>query len=249
MAAPRPMPRDSTQPITAAGLRKRLRANASAEDARILQRFFKTAPGEYGEGDVFLGVRVPAMRRICRECGDGVTLATIARLLRSRVHEDRSLALMLLVQAFERADDRGRRKIYDLYLASTASINNWDLVDQSAGPIVGGWLLERSRAPLSRLARSSTVWERRIAIVATHHFIRRGDLAETFRIADLLMPDRHDLIHKAVGWMLREAGKRDAAALRAYLRERHRTMPRTMLRYAIERFPEAERIRYLKGGI
>jgi 3-methyladenine DNA glycosylase AlkD len=249
MAARRTASRDSTRPITAAGLRKQLRADASAEDARILQRFFKTAPGEYGEGDVFLGVRVPAMRRICRDCGDGVTLATIARLLRSRVHEDRSLALMLLVRAFEQADHRGRREIYDLYLASTASINNWDLVDQSAGPIVGGWLYERSRAPLLRLARSSSLWERRIAIVATHHFIRRGDLDETFRIADLLMPDRHDLIHKAVGWMLREAGKRDGAALRTYLRERYRTMPRTMLRYAIERFPEVERRRYLKGGV
>ncbi len=125
--------------------------------------------------------------------------------------------------------------------------NNWDLVDASAGPIVGGWLAGRSRAPLSRLARSSSLWERRIAIVATHHFIRRGELSETFRIADLLLRDTHDLIHKAVGWMLREAGKRDGSALRGFLRERYRGMPRTMLRYAIERFPEAERRRYLKG--
>jgi 3-methyladenine DNA glycosylase AlkD len=170
-------------------------------------------------------------------------------LLRSPIHEERALALLLLVQAFGRADEAGRRTIYETYLAHTRDINNWDLVDLSAGAIVGGWLEGRSRAPLSRLARSAWLWERRIAIVATFHFIRRGELDETFRIADLLLQDSHDLIHKAVGWMLREAGKRDGPALREFLRDRYRTMPRTMLRYAIERFPEAERRRYLKGEV
>jgi 3-methyladenine DNA glycosylase AlkD len=235
-----------TAVLTAAGLRKKLHAFASPEDSAFLQRFFKTGVGQYGEGDRFIGVRVPDMRRVCRE-SSRASLAAIRALLRSRIHEERALALLLLVQAFGRADEDGRRTIYETYLSHTRDINNWDLVDASAGPIVGGWLAGRSRAPLSRLARSSSLWERRIAIVATHHFIRRGELSETFRIADLLLRDTHDLIHKAVGWMLREAGKRDGSALRDFLRERYRGMPRTMLRYAIERFPEAERQRYLKG--
>jgi 3-methyladenine DNA glycosylase AlkD len=231
---------------TAAELRRMLHAHASPEDAVFLQRFFKTGAGQYGEGDRFIGVRVPDMRRVCRE-GGGASLATIRSLLRSRIHEERALALLLLVDAFQKSDEEGRRAIYETYLAHTRNINNWDLVDLSAGAIVGGWLDRRSRAPLSRLARSTLLWERRIAIVATFHFIRRGELAETFRIADLLLRDTHDLIHKSVGWMLREAGKRDGKALRGFLGERYRTMPRTMLRYAIERFPEAERRRYLKG--
>jgi 3-methyladenine DNA glycosylase AlkD len=233
-------------PLSAADLRKQLHAYASPEDAVFLQRFFKTGPGQYGEGDTFIGVRVPDMRRVCREC-KGASLATIRTLLRSAVHEERGLALMLLVQAFRTSEDEGRRTIYETYLAHTRDINNWDLVDLSAGAIVGGWLDGRSRAPLSRLARSKFLWERRIAIVATFHFIKRGELGETFRIADMLLRDTHDLIHKAVGWMLREAGKRDGVALRDFLRERYPTMPRTMLRYAIERFPEGERRRYLKG--
>jgi 3-methyladenine DNA glycosylase AlkD len=236
-------------PPTAAALRKKLHAHASPEDAVFFQRFFKTRAGQYGEGDRFIGVRVPDMRRVCREGGSAASLATIRTLLRSRIHEERSLALLLLVEAFARSDEDGEREIYELYLAHTRDINNWDLVDLSAGPIVGGWLAGRSRAPLSRLARSASLWERRIAIVATSHFIRRGELDETFRIADLLLRDPHDLIHKAVGWMLRETGKRDGAALRGFLKERYRMMPRTMLRYAIERFPEAERGRYLKGTL
>jgi 3-methyladenine DNA glycosylase AlkD len=242
---PKGLPGRASLP-TAASLRKMLHAHASSRDAVFLQGFFKTGVGQYGEGDTFIGVRVPDMRRVCREAS-GASLATIRSLLRSRIHEERSLALMLLVQAFERSDEQGRRAIYELYLARTRDINNWDLVDGSAGPIVGGWLVERSRAPLSRFARSSSLWERRIAIVATYPFIKRGELDETFRIADLLLRDTHDLIHKAVGWMLRETGKRDGAALRGFLKERYRTMPRTMLRYAIERFSEAERRRYLKG--
>jgi len=233
--------------MNVATLRQRLRAHASAKDAAILQWFFKTGPGEYGEGDVFIGVRVPAMRRVCRECGDNVSVATVEQLLRSQVHEDRALALMLLVSAFGRGDEREQKAIYDRYLANTRYINNWDLVDLSAPSIVGGWLSARSRAPLRRLARSASLWERRIAIVATQAFIRRDELEDTLEIADLLIHDEHDLIHKAVGWMLREVGKRDGVVLRTWLRPRHTHMPRTMLRYAIERFPESERRRYLKG--
>ncbi len=169
-------------------------------------------------------------------------------LLRSRVHEDRALALMLMVQAFAAGTEDDRRSIYELYLANTRYINNWDLADLSAAPIVGAWLATRRRTPLARLARSASLWERRIAIVSTHHFIRHGEFEDTFRVADRLIDDSHDLIHKAVGWMLREVGKRDGAALRAYLRERVQALPRTTLRYAIERFPEAERVRYLRGS-
>ncbi len=226
-------------------VRARVRAAADPKSAAILQRFFKTRPGEYGAGDVFIGVRVPALRAICRECND-LPVPQIRSLLRSRIHEERALALMLLVEAFRRADAAGRARIYELYLDSTAFINNWDLVDLSAPQIVGGYLQDRSRAPLRRLAKSHVLWERRIAIVATLHFIRQGDLDDTFGIADLLLADEHDLIHKAVGWMLREAGKRDGAALRRFLNRRSDRMPRTMLRYAIERFSPAERQRYLR---
>ena len=225
-----------------------LRSRADRTRVPILQSFFKTGPGQYAEGDVFIGVTVPDLRRTCRECGDASD-EEVERLLHSRVHEDRLLALLLMVQAFNRADDRGRKAIYQRYLANTAFINNWDLVDSSAAAIVGGWLAGRSRRELARLARSKSLWERRIAIVATHHFIRSGEVAETFRIADLLMRDDHDLIHKAVGWMLREAGKRQPEALVGFLASRYGTMPRTMLRYAIERFPERQRRAYLRGTI
>ena len=229
---------------TVAQIRRRLKACADPGHVPLLQSFFKTGKGEYGEGDVFIGVRTPEMRAICRE-SRGTPLASVLALLKSRVHEERALALMLLVDAFQRGDGHTRRAVYEAYLSHTAFINNWDLVDLSASAIVGGSLTGRSRSPLTRLARSSSVWERRIAIIATFHFIRLGELDDTFHIADLLLDDPHDLIHKAVGWMLREAGKRDGAALRAFLASRHHHMPRTMLRYAIERFPEAERKRYL----
>ena len=177
------------------------------------------------------------------------TVEEVSSLLQSPVHEARLLALLLMVDAFGRADQAGKRDIYQRYLSSTAFINNWDLVDSSAPAIVGGWLAERSRAPLVRLARSSSLWQRRIAIVATQHFIRNGDVDETYKVSDLLLRDEHDLIHKATGWMLRETFKRAPDALRAYLRSRYKTMPRTMLRYAIERLPEPERRGYLSGTI
>lgn len=231
--------------MTAAEIRRRLMVHADAASVPVLQRFFKTGPGRSGEGDIFVGVRVPAMRALCRECR-GAGLDAIEPLLRSGVHEERSLALLLLVDAFTRGDEARQRAIYDFYLAHTAFVNNWDLVDSSAAQIVGGWLQDKSRAPLRKLAKSSSLWERRIAIIATNHFIKRGEFEETFRIADILLGDPHDLIHKAVGWMLREVGNRDGAAERRYLKDRCTKMPRTMLRYAIEKFPEKERQRYLR---
>jgi 3-methyladenine DNA glycosylase AlkD len=223
-----------------------LRRSADPSRVAVLQRFFKTGPGQYAEGDQFIGVTVPELRKVCRECS-GAPLAELERLLHSRIHEERLAALVLLVDAFGRGAARDRRDIYRSYLSNTAFINNWDLVDCSAPHIVGGWLETRARTPLTRLARSRSLWERRIAIVATQRFIRRGGLADTFRIADILLGDDQDLIHKAVGWMLREAGKRDVEAERAFLKTRYRRMPRTMLRYAIERFPEGDRQRYLTG--
>jgi 3-methyladenine DNA glycosylase AlkD len=231
-------------PPTAATIRRQLRAVADPSRVPILQRFFRTGKGEYGEGDRFIGVTVPQARAICRACR-GTSLVEIDRLLQSPVHEDRLTALLLLVDAFTLGDDERKREIYDYYLANTVRINNWDLVDASAPLIVGAWLRGRSKAPLTRLAKSPMLWERRIAIVATQDFIRQRQLDETFRIADLLIEDRHDLIHKATGWMLREAGKRDEAALRRYLDSRHTRMPRTSLRYAIERLPERDRLAYL----
>jgi 3-methyladenine DNA glycosylase AlkD len=234
--------------IRASNLRTRLRAIARPADVPILQSFFKTGPGQYGEGDVFIGVRLPQLRTLCRDCR-GISLDEVTRLLRSRVHEERLLALLLLVDAFGRGTVEEQRAIYAAYLANTAFINNWDLVDSSAHRIVGPWLEHRSRAPLRRLARSSSLWERRIAVIATLHFIRRGSFEDTFLLADALLDDPHDLIHKAVGWMLREVGNRDGAALRRFLKDRYRRMPRTMLRYAIEKFPEKERLAYLKGRL
>ena len=225
-----------------------LRASASAVRAAGAQRYFRTGIGEYGEGDHFLGVVLPDLRRLARKHAH-LSLADCRALLASRHHEARLLALLVMGQAYEHGGERERAAIYRLYLDSTDRINNWDLVDCSAPQVVGRHLLERSRAPLRRLARSKSLWERRIAIVATHRFIRNDEFEDTLAIADLLLHDEHDLIHKATGWMLREVGKRDRAALERFLKPRYAGMPRTMLRYAIERFPERLRQRYLRGRI
>jgi len=240
-------PVKATQTPTISFARKRLRGLARADTVPILERYFKTGPGEYGEGDVFIGVRVPQLRKLCRECR-GLPIADVVALLHSRIHEERLLALLLLVDAFRDGSARERARISRLYLTSTKFVNNWDLVDTSAPHIVGAWLQDRERTPLRRLARSRSVWERRIAILATLHFIRRGEFEDTFHIADTLLGDPHDLIQKAVGWMLREVGNRDGDAARRFLNERYARMPRTMLRYAIEKLPEWERRRYLAGG-
>lgn len=232
----------------AAAARAALRARADPEVARGAMRYFKTGPGEYGEGDTFIGVRTPAMRRLAREYRT-LPLDDLAELLRSPVHEERGLALMILVWQFARGDAAVRERIHRLYLDHTRHINNWDLVDLSAPGIVGEYMVDRDSSPLLELARSELVWERRIAMLATLAFIRRGRYDETLRVAELLLGDRHDLIHKAAGWMLREVGKRDRAVEEAFLRAHCRHMPRTMLRYAIERFPPELRSRYLRGNV
>jgi 3-methyladenine DNA glycosylase AlkD len=226
-------------------VQQRLRALGDPEQAAFLSRFFKTGPGEYGEGDVLIGVRVPAVRRVAKEF-KGLSLGEVERLLHSKIHEERLAALVIMVLQAEKGGEAARRAIYELYLANTRHINNWDLVDISAPHLVGAYLAKRDRRPLYRLAKSAWLWDRRISILATHHFIRHGEFDDTLRIAEMLLGDRENLIHKAVGWMLREAGKRDVATLKGFLDRHACIMPRTMLRYAIERFPEPQRRAYLR---
>ena len=231
---------------------KGLAAIGNREVARVSQWFFKTGVGEYAAGDKFIGIRVPELRRIARDMKDaGVEVAL--PLLQSSWHEARSLALMLLVRQFQRGDTTTQKTIFDLYLKHTPFINNWDLVDMSAEHIVGAWLSDKPQARklvLTRLAKSKKLFERRIAMLATFHYIKQGEYKETLRIAELLVHDEDDLIQKAVGWMLREVGKRvGLAPQEEFLKRYYREMPRTMLRYAIERFPEAKRKRYLLGLI
>jgi 3-methyladenine DNA glycosylase AlkD len=234
--------------LNSASVLAELTALANPADAVFLQRYFKTGPGEYGEGDQFLGIRVPVLRKLVRKY-EPITLDDCRVLLQSQWHEARLLALLILVRKYERGDAELRTGIFDLYLENTAHINNWDLVDLSAPNIVGRHLEAGGRSKLVELARSESLWERRIAILATLTYIRKGDFGDTFRIADLLLADRHDLIHKAVGWMLREAANRDRPSIEAWLETRYARMPRTMLRYTIEKFPEPLRKRYLHGQV
>jgi 3-methyladenine DNA glycosylase AlkD len=233
--------------MKAAEARTKLHRLASPEAAASATRFFKTRPGQYGAGDTFIGVRAPALRKLARECRD-LPLKEVEVLLRSPIHEERSLALLVLVLSVGKGDDAHRKAVYDFYLANTRHVNNWDLVDCSAPAIVGGHLRDKSRKPLVRLAKSASLWERRIAIVATQHFIRLGEFDDTLALSRLLLSDTEDLIHKATGWMLREVGDRDESALVAFLDEHAAAMPRTMLRYAIEHFPSDTRRAYLGAG-
>lgn len=219
---------------------------ANAQHAALLQRFFKTGPGEYGEGDRFRGIRVPALRKLARKYRQ-LPAAEAESLLRSTFHEDRLLALFILIDHYYNSAGDVRSAIHHLYLEHTTFVNSWDLVDASAPHLVGHYLKDRSKDTLTCLAASASLWERRIAILATFAFIKAGNYDETLRIARLLLGDPEDLIHKAVGWMLREVGKREITVTDAFLRAHHQEMPRTMLRYAIEKFPEAQRQAYLKG--
>ena len=234
--------------LKAREVQKRLKALENPEHAAVSQRFFKTGPGEYGEGDIFIGIRVPVLRKLVKEYKD-LPVSEIKILLRSPIHEERLLAILLFVRTFEKGNDDIKKTIYDLYLKSTEFINNWDLVDTSAEHIVGQYLMDKSKRPLYRLTKSKNLWERRIAIMATFHFVKRHEFSETLKISNMLLADRHDLIHKACGWMLREIGKRDLETEEIFLKEHYKKMPRTMLRYAIEKFPEKKRQRYLKGTI
>jgi 3-methyladenine DNA glycosylase AlkD len=233
--------------MTAHEVQDRLRALGSPEAAEAAARFFKTGAGQYSEGDIFLGLRAAVMHQLAKEY-QPLNVDELIVLLQSSIHEDRMLALLIMVRQFVRGDGPVRRAIYDLYLGNTRYVNNWDLVDASAREVVGGHLADRSRRPLDRLAASSSLWERRISIVATHYFIRNQEYADTLRIAERLLNDREDLIHKAVGWMLREVGKKHQPTLESFLKRHGRVMPRTALRYAIERFPADLRRAYLDGS-
>lgn len=229
-----------------AALRVRLRALADPARADGARRYFKTGPGEYGAGDRFLGLTVPQVRAEVRG-SDMLRESDVLTLLRSPWHEERLLALLVFVRRFERAskDDAARQHLVDLYLANTRRINNWDLVDTSAPNLLGTWLMHRERGVLDRLAASTNLWDQRIAVLATLAFIRSGDFADTLRLCRGFLGHPHDLMHKACGWMLREVGKRDPDTLRSFLDRHAGRMPRTMLRYAIEKFPEPERRRFL----
>ena len=234
--------------MTAQEISKILRRLADPQIAEHSQRFFKTGKGQYGDGDQFLGIRVPVLREQAKKLKD-TPLGEVRRLLQSDFHEERLCALLLLVQKFSQGDAADQKSVYELYLKNTRCINNWDLVDLSAYLIVGAYLADKDKHLLYTLARSKNLWERRIAIMSTFHFIKHQQFADTLALAGLLLTDQEDLIHKAVGWMLREVGKRDSAVEKQFLKTRYLRMPRTMLRYAIEKFPESERLEYLKGLI
>lgn len=224
---------------------------AGLGDATIAEsatRFMKTGPGEYGEGDRFRGIRVPVLRKLARQY-EALTLGQVDRLLDSPFHEDRLLAALVMVRQFEHGTPAARQKLFDLYVSSADRINNWDIVDVTAPHLMGPHLFKRSRDILYAMARSSILWERRMAILTTFYFIRRNEFDDTLALAKLLLSDEEDLMHKAVGWMLREVGNRDRAREEQFLREHYQQMPRTMLRYAIEKFPDARRKAYLAGRV
>ena len=226
------------------GIKKDLQKLANPKQAEILQRFFKTGKGEYGEGDIFLGIKVPEQREVAKKYD--LTLEEIQDLLSDKVHEYRLTALFILVNKYKKSDKKNKKEIFDFYLKNTKSINNWDLVDLSAPNIVGDYLLDKDKSILYKLAKSDNLWEKRIAVLATFAFIKDNQFEDAFKISEILLKDNHDLIHKAVGWMLREIGKRNLEAEERFLNNHYKKMPRTMLRYAIERFPESKRKYYLK---
>ncbi|OQY04272.1 MAG: DNA alkylation repair protein [Desulfobacteraceae bacterium 4572_123] len=234
--------------MKATQLSKTLKNLADPAIAEHSQRFFKTGKGEYGEGDKFLGIRVPVLRKQVKKYKD-MPLDEIQSLLKSSLHEERLCALFLLIHKFTLGDAAEKAIIYQLYLGNTGYINNWDLVDSSAHLIVGVYLEDKNKQPIYDLVRSDNLWERRIAIISTLHFIRKHQFDEALDLSKQLLTDKEDLIHKAVGWMLREIGKRDLHVEECFLKAHYRQMPRTMLRYAIEKFPEQKRKKYLAGMV
>jgi len=229
-------------------IKKLLKQKADPKRAIALKRYFKCGVGEYGEGDKFIGITLPDIREVVREYKN-LSLKEIAGLIKSKIHEERTMALAILVEQFKKAGEKQRTAIFKLYLKNTSHINNWDLVDISAPKITGPYLEDKPKDILYQLAKSQSLWERRIAIMSTAHFIRQKKYADTLKIAELLLKDKHDLIHKAVGWMLREVGKQDRGVEEQFLKKHCQQMPRTMLRYAIEKFPEPLRKKYLIGQI
>ena len=233
--------------MTLERLKSDLRAQADQSRVKVLSSFFKTGKGDYGEGDVFLGIYVPKTRKVIEKYLD-ISLQDIASLLVEKVHEFRLAALLILVQKYARANEQGKEEIATFYIKNAKKVNNWDLVDSSAQFILGDFLFDKDKSILLKFAKSDDVWERRIAIIATFGFIKKDSFWETQKIAKLLLNDEHDLIHKAVGWMLREMGKRNQKVLEEFLNEHARDMPRTMLRYAIERLDAKKRKHYLSTG-
>jgi 3-methyladenine DNA glycosylase AlkD len=229
-------------------IRKEILKQKNPAQAIILQRFFKTGKEEYGEGDVFYGIKVPVQRNIAKQFND-LSLDDLKILITSKVHEERLIAAFILVDQFEKGNDKKKKTIFDFYLKNRKWINNWDLVDLSAPKIIGGYLIEKEKDILYKFARSKNLWERRISIISTFTFIRCGIFIYTIKISEILLNDKHDLIHKAVGWMLREVGNRDLKTEEGFLKKHYKMMPRTTLRYAIEKFPEQKRKAYLKGII
>lgn len=228
---------------------KDIEAERDEKKAKILANFFKTGKGQYGEGDVFFGINVPVSRTIAKKYKD-LSFKETENLLKDKVHEIRLIGVLILVHKYETGTKEEREKIVSFYLKNTRYINNWDLVDLSASKIIGEYLInQKNKDTLVKLAKSKNLWEQRISIISTLAFIRRRDLEWTFKIAEMFLGHDHDLIHKAVGWMLREAGKKDEKALKNFLNVNLSKMPRTMLRYAIEKFPEKIRLFYLKKKV
>ncbi len=234
--------------IRLAELQKKIKVLGTPEISKTMQWFFKTGKGEYGEGDIFAGLKVPTQRKLAREFRD-LSLTDLKILLNSPVHEERLISLFILVDKYAISDEQGKESIFSFYLKNRRGINNWDLVDLSAPKIIGKHLLNKDKSLLFKFALSKNLWERRIAILSTYEFIRNDNFYTTFKTAEILLQDNHDLIHKAVGWMLREVGKRDLQAEENFLKIYYKKMPRTMLRYAIEKFPETKRKKYLQGKI
>ncbi len=223
-------------------LEEEVRSKKNVKKAIILEKFFKTGIGEYGEGDFFLGITVPEIRKLVKKYNT-LKNEDVLKLLSSKFHEERLLALLIMVDKFQ--EEKQRDEIYSLYLKNTKYINNWDLVDLSAYKIIGAYLIDKPKDVLYELTKSNCLWERRISIISTFYFIKNNEFKDTIKIAKLLLNDKHDLIHKAVGWMLREVGKRELEVEKTFLEEYYKIMPRTMLRYAIEKFPEKDRKYYL----
>ena len=229
-------------------LKNELESLANKDKAEIYQRFFKTGKGEYGEGDIFMGITVPLQRKAAKKYLN-LSVPKIQELLKSKIHEYRLTALFILINKYKKSNEAEKENLFNLYLENIKFINNWDLVDSSAHHILGDFLFEKEKKILYDLANSNNLWKKRISIIATFNFIRKNEFEDALTIAEILLNDKHDLIHKAVGWMLREIGNRDIKTEKKFLRFHYKKMPRTMLRYSIEKFPENKRKKYLLGNI
>lgn len=229
-------------------IKKEIKKHANPGQAAILQKFFKTGKGEYGEGDIFYGIKVPEQRKIAKQFKD-LSFTDLRSLLNSNIHEERLIAAFILVEQYKKGDDKKKKAVFNFYLKNKKGINNWDLVDLSAPQIIGEHLLDKEKDLLYKFAHSNNLWEKRISVLSTFTFIRNHFFEDTLNISEILLNDKHDLIQKAVGWMLREIGKRDLITEEEFLQKHYKKMPRTMLRYAIEKFPEEKRKAYLRGNI